>query len=301
MSAMAGNIVVSDERFGGLVPRDAAVETLFAEGTFTEGPVWFADARCLLFSDIPANRILRLTGDGDVSVFREPSNNTNGNTRDREGRLLSCEHSGRRVSRIEIDGTITTLADSFEGKPLNSPNDVVVRSDGSIWFTDPDYGVRGRADARREQKHENVFRLDPLTGVLTAVVSDFDKPNGLAFSHDESLLYVADSAVSDGPDRNSHLRRFRVNGNGTLSGGEVFVTTVGTPDGLRCDVHGNVWTSAGDKVEVYAPDATLLGAIRFPAIVTNLTFGGEARDRIYVTAGGSLFSVRVSVLGAQRP
>ena len=272
-------------------------------GTFTEGPVWFADSNCLLWSDIPANRIMRLTMDGQVSVFRADSGYTNGNTRDREGRLVSCEHRTRRVTRTELDGTITVLADRFEGKPLNSPNDVVVRSDGSIWFTDPDYGLRYHVpDGVKDQAHDNVFRIDPESGALTAVATDFDKPNGLAFSPDESLLYVADSAISDGPGRNSHIRRFRVNADGTLSGGEVFATTLGIPDGMRVDMAGNVWASAGAKIDVYAPDATLLGqVVGFPAPVTNLTFGGPLRDRIYVTAGGSLFSVLVTAKGAQRP
>ncbi len=246
---------------------------------------------------------MRLAPDGQVSVFRAASDHANGNTRDRQGRLVTCEHSGRRVTRTEIDGTITALADTFEGRPLNSPNDVVVRSDGSVWFTDPDYGLHLHVPGgERHQEHENVFRLDPVTGTLTAVVSDFDKPNGLAFSPDESLLYVADSAVTEGPDRNSHIRRFGVAPDGALSGGEVFVTTDGVPDGMRVDTAGNLWASAGAKVDVYAPDATLLGQITdFGAPVTNLTFGGPRRDRIYVTAGGSLFSVLVTAQGAQWP
>jgi len=198
---------------------------------------------------------------------------------------------------------VTVLADRFEGRRLNSPNDVVVRSDGSIWFTDPDYGIRLHAPGVvREQAHDNVFRIDPVSGEVTAVVSDFDKPNGLAFSSDESLLYVADSAITDGPGRNSHIRRFHVNADGTLSGGEVFVTTAGVPDGMRVDKEGNIWASAGAKIDVYTPDAVLLGQITdFPAPVTNLTFGGPSRDRIYVTAGGSLFSVLVTAQGAQFP
>jgi gluconolactonase len=300
---MLGTFVVFDERFLDLVPAVGSTELLFSHGVFTEGPVWFADLGCLLWSDIPANRIMRLTADGQVSVFRADSGHANGNTRDRQGRLVTCEHRTRRVTRTEIDGTITVLADSFEGKPLNSPNDVVVRSDGSIWFTDPDYGLRLHVPGgARDQAKDNVFRIDPASGALTAVVSDFDKPNGLAFSPDESLLYIADSAITDGPGKNSHIRRFRVNADGTLGGGEVFVTTDGVPDGMRVDTAGNVWASAGAKIDVYTPDAVLLGQITdFPAPVTNLTFGGPQRDRIYVTAGGSLFSVLVTSQGAQRP
>lgn len=300
---MLGTLVERDERFRRLVPAVGSVELLFNDGVFTEGPVWFGDHNCLLWSDIPANRIMRLTSDGQVSVFRTDSGHANGNTRDRQGRLITCEHRTRRVTRTEIDGTITVLADRFEGKLLNSPNDVVVRSDGSIWFTDPDYGLRFHVPGGvRDQAKDNVFRLDPISGELTAVVSDFDKPNGLAFSPAENLLYIADSAISDGPGRNSHIRRFHVKTDGTLGGGELFVTTEGIPDGMRIDSEGNLWASAGAKIDVYAPTAELLGQIAgFPAPVTNLTFGGPRRDRIYVTAGGSLYSVLVIAQGAQRP
>jgi gluconolactonase len=277
---------------------DGGKLTLLHDGMgFTEGPVWFRDLKCLIWSDIPGNRLHRWTPDGHVSVFRDNSRNTNGNTRDRQGRLISCEHGGRQVSRTEPDGTVTTLASKFEGKLLNSPNDAVVKSDNTIWFTDPAYGLP--SGVKSEQAHENVYRLDPASGTLTAVVSDFDKPNGLAFSPDEQWLYIADSARSNGPERNCHLRRFKVHGDGTLSGGEIFVTTDGIPDGLRLDTEGNIWTSAGPKIDVYAPDATLLGQITgFAADVTNLTFGdGE----IFVTGGHTLHSVKVSAKGCQTP
>jgi gluconolactonase len=207
------------------------------------------------------------------------------------------------VTRTGIDGTVTALAESFEGKPLNSPNDVVVKSDGTIWFTDPDYGTRLHIpDGAKKQAGDFVFRIDPVSGTLSAVATDFDKPNGLAFSPDERVLYVADSAITDGLGKNSHIRRFDLNAYGSLSGGEVFATTIGVPDGMRVDVEGNVWASAGAKIDVYAPDGSLLGQIvDFPAPVTNLTFGGRDRDRIFVTAGGSLFAVGVAVEGAQTP
>ena len=299
---MLGTPIVHDRKFLSLLPRKAWAELLHSHGVFTEGPVWFADQECLLWSDIPSNRILRMTADGAVSVFRQDSNHTNGNTRDRQGRLVSCEHSSRRVTRTEIDGSITVLADSFEGKPLNSPNDIVVKSDGSIWFTDPDYGIRLHIPGGEKfQPVDHVFRVGP-DGSLTAVARDFDKSNGLAFSPDERELYIADSAVTDGPDRNSHIRRFEVTADGTLRGGEVFATTVGVPDGMRVDVEGNVWASAGAKIDVYSPGGSLLGQIvDFPAPVTNLAFGGRDRDRIFVTAGGSLFAVGVAIEGAQRP
>jgi gluconolactonase len=296
-----GTPLIHDRRFLNLWPKRPRAELVWNLGIFTEGPVWFPDGQYLVWSDFPANRLMRLAADGTVSVFRADSSHTNGNTRDREGRLVSCEHSGRRVTRTERDGTITVLADSFEGKPLNSPNDVVVRSDGTIWFTDPDYGIRlNIPGGQKHQAHDNVFRLDPMSGVLAAVVTDFDKPNGLAFSPDETHLYVADSAITDGAGRNSHIRRFRVNTDGTLSGGEVFATTWGVPDGMRVDAAGNLWASAGPKIDVYAPDATLLGQVTdFPAPVTNLTFGGPDGRRLYVTAGTSLFSIDVTTEGAR--
>jgi len=299
---MLGTPIVFDRNFLRLLPRKPWARLLHSHGIFTEGPVWFADHDCLLWSDIPANRIMRLTVDGAVSVFRSDSNHTNGNARDRQGRLVSCEHSSRRVTRTEIDGTVTVLAHSFEGKRLNSPNDVVVKSDGSVWFTDPDYGLRMHVPGgRKNQPGDFVFRVGP-EGALSAVATDFDKPNGLAFSPDERVLYIADSAITDGPGRNSHIRRFDVNADGSLSGGEVFATTLGIPDGMRVDVEGNVWASAGAKIDVYAPEGSMLGQIAgFPAPVSNLTFGGRDRDRIFVTAGSSLFAVGVAIGGAQTP
>ena len=300
---MLGTPLIHDRRFLALIPRRPVAEVLWTGGVFTEGPVWFADHQCLLWSDIPANRIMRLTAAGQVDVFRADANHANGNTRDREGRLVTCEHSARRVTRTEVDGAITVLADSHQGRPLNSPNDVVVKSDGSIWFTDPEYGIRlNIPGGERHQPAENVFRVDPLSGTVDSVAADFDKPNGLAFSPDETVLYVGDSAVTDGPERNSHIRRFTVGADGTLGGGEVFAATRGVPDGMRTDIEGNLWASAGDKIDVYAPDGRLLGqVVDFPDPVTNLTFGGIDCDHIYVTAGGGLFSFRVAIAGAQRP
>jgi gluconolactonase len=298
-----GDLVALDERFRVLVPELASIRMLHDQGTFTEGPVWFADLQLLLWSDIPNNRLLRWTPDGQGGVFRENSRHANGNTRDCEGRLVTCEHSGRRVTRTEADGRITVIADAYAGRKLNSPNDVVVKSDGSIWFTDPEYGLRVNVPGgAREQARENVYRVDPATGAVAVAVDDFDKPNGLAFSPDELLLYVADSAVTDGPGRNSHIRRFRVDGGGRLSGGEVFAATAGIPDGMRVDTDGNLWASAGKKIDIYAPDGTLIGQVTdFPMDVTNLTFGGVQGDEIFVTGGQFLFSVKVNARGAQRP
>lgn len=291
-----------DGRFSELIEVGGRVTLLHDGCSFTEGPVWFGDLNCLLWSDIPNNRIMLWTADGQVSVFRANSRNANGNTRDRQGRLITCEHSGRRVTRTEPDGTITVIADSYRGRSLNSPNDVVVKSDGTIWFTDPQYGLwMSFPGVESEQAHENVYRVDPATGAISAVASDLQKPNGLAFSPDETWLYVADSAVSHDPAANSHIRRFRVEGDGSLSGGEVFVTTEGIPDGLRSDMEGNIWTSAGKGLNCYTPQGELLGRIDFPMDVTNLTFGGPDRDRIFVTGGANLFSFRVKARGAQWP
>jgi gluconolactonase len=288
----------SDERFRAMVPEKEQVQVLFDRCAFTEGPVWFADLNCLLWSDIPNSRIMRWTPDGQVSLFRSPSNHSNGNTRDREGRLVTCEHASRRVTRTEIDGRITVIADRYEGKCLNSPNDVVVKSDGSIWFTDPDYGI---GDNAKEQGGDFVFRVDPNSGGIDIVVDDFVKPNGLTFSPDEKTLYVADSAVSNAPHLPSHIRAFAVQDDRTLKGGDVFATTAGIPDGLRVDIVGNVWTSAGRGVNCYAPDGDFLGRIAFPQDVTNLTFGGPQRNRLFVTSGPALYALSVNAIGAQWP
>jgi gluconolactonase len=281
--------------FERLVPDPTDIRVLHDRGTFTEGPVWFADHRTLVWSDIPNDRMLAWTPDDAVRVFRSPSNFANGNTRDRQGRLITCEHLTRRVTRTEPDGTITVLADRYAGRRLNSPNDVAVRADGTIWFTDPDYGLRQNVrDQPREQEHDHVFRFDPATGILVSAVDDFDKPNGLAFSPDHRTLYVADSAVTEGPGRPSHIRAFRVAEDGALSGGGVFATTVGIPDGMRVDRAGNLWASAGPGVNVYAPDGEQLGRVPFPVDVTNLAFGSPRSGQLFVTAGSSVHLLRVT-------
>lgn len=296
---------IRDPRFRQLIVPSAGLDELYSDCRWAEGPVWFADLNCLLFSDIPNQRMLRCSPGGDVSVFREPSNFTNGNTRDRQGRLISCEHGTRRVTRTEVDGSITVLADSFEGKRLNSPNDVVVRSDGSVWFTDPTYGILSDYEGYRaepEQPTRNVYRLDPASGALSLVVDDFRQPNGLAFSPDETMLYVADSARSHDETAPSHIRVFDVKDGSRLVNGRVFCDLDnGIPDGLRTDAAGNVWTSAGDGVHCFAPDGTLLGKILVPQTVANLTFGGPRRNRLYITATRSLYAVYTTATGAQYP
>jgi gluconolactonase len=303
-SGIRNEIEVYDERFRYLTLGNSWVEKLYTGTLWAEGPVYFADGNYLVWSDIPNNRMLRWAG-GHVSVFRDFSNNSNGNTRDRQGRLITCEHGARRVTRTEPDGSITVLVDQFQGKKLNSPNDVVVKSDGTVWFTDPPYGILSDYEghfAEGEYGGCYVFRFNPATGALDAVVEDFNKPNGIAFSPDESKLYVVDTGRSHSPDGEHHIRVFSVDNQGRLSGGEVFAeVSPGIPDGVRVDLHGNIWTSAGDGVQCYAPDGVCLGKITVPEPVSNLTFGGEKRNRLFITATTSLYAVYVATTGAQRP
>ncbi len=303
--ARTGIYEIHDPRFRHLIVASAGLDELYSGCRWAEGPVWFADLDCLVFSDIPNERLLRYVPGSGVSTFRASSNFANGNTRDRQGRLVTCEHGTRRVTRTEVDGRITVLADRFEGKRLNSPNDVVVKSDGSIWFTDPTYGILSDYEgykAEPELSTHNVFRLDSATGEMSIVVDDFGQPNGLAFSPDESLLYVADSASSHDERWPSHIRVFDVADGRRLANGRVFATIdKGLPDGFRVDLAGNVWTSAGDGVHCFAPDGTLLGKILVPQTVANLTFGGPRRNRLFITATTSLYAVYLATTGAQQP
>jgi gluconolactonase len=297
---------IHDPRFRDLVVSSAALEELYSGCRWAEGPVWFDDASHLLFSDIPNQRILRWVEGGGTSVFRSPSNFANGHTRDRQGRLLSCEHGLRRVTRTEVDGTITVLADSHDGKRLNSPNDVIVRSDGSVWFSDPSYGILSDYEgfkADEEQESRNIWRLDPQTGSLSIMASEFLQPNGLAFSPDERHLYVADSGASHAPEAPRHILVFDVSDDGrSLSKGRIFAEIdKGIPDGIRVDVAGNLWSSAADGVHCFSPEGILLGKILVPQVVANLTFGGPRRNRLFITATTSLYSIYTTTTGAQRP
>jgi len=299
----AADYEVLDEDFRRKIRLSASVERLYTGCRWTEGPAYFPAHRCLIWSDIPNERMLRWNEtDGSVSIFRCPSNYANGNAIDREGRLVTCEHGGRRVTRTEHDGSITVLADRYQGKSFNSPNDVVVKSDGSIWFTDPTYGIDSDYEGRQaepEQDGSHVYRIAP-DGNVTRVLDDFEKPNGLAFSPDESLLYVADSGATHRPDGPRHIRRFRVAETGKLSGGEVFASlTDSLFDGFRLDGDGRVWTSAGTDVHCYEPDGRLTGKIRIGETVANLVFGGPKRNRLFICATSSLYSVMVAVNGAK--
>jgi len=296
---MQSDYEIIHPRFGSLLLGNCRLEKLHTGTRWAEGPCYFADSGVLIWSDIPNNRMLRWTEGLGVDVFRQPSHCSNGNTRDRQGRLVTCEHETRRVTRTEWDGSITVLVDRYQGRRLNSPNDVVVKSDDTIWFTDPPYGIMSDYEGNKsasELEGNYVFCLDPASGALSVVASDFDKPNGLAFSPDESRLFVADS----GHPR--HMRVFDVKDGRTLSGGRVFAECdAGCYDGFRFDTEGNLWTSTKAGVSCYSPEGELLGKIRVPEAVANLTFGGPKRNRLFITATTSLYSVFVNANGVQRP
>src|ERR1700730_5057666 len=291
-----------------------AVERVATGRRWAEGPVYFPAGRYVLFSDIPNNRIMRFSeDDGHLSVFRQPSMNSNGNTIDREGRLITCEHSGRRVTRTELDGSITVIADKYNNKRLNSPNDAVVASVGSIWITDPVYGISGHYEgvkADPEQEKHNVYRVDPKSGVIKVVVDDFVEPNGIALSPDEKKLYVIDTGFTDGPDNPSHIRVFDLNVEvGKVGNNKVFadMPKPSITDGIRCDTAGRVWCSVGwgdpneDGVRCYTSDGDMLGKIHIPETVANLCFGGQQRNRLYICGSTSLYAVYTSVQGAMKP
>ncbi len=302
---MSADFEIIDERFRGMLLANAWVEKLHGGMLWAEGPVWSADGDYLLWSDIPNDRMMQYLPGLGVRVFRQPANNSNGNTRDREGRLVTCEHGTRRVTRTEHDGRITVLVDKYQGKRLNSPNDVVVKSDGTIWFTDPPYGILSDYEGHKAESEIGacyVYRLDPRDGSLRVVADDFVKPNGIAFSPDEKTLYIADTGISHDPKGPRHIRAFDVVGEATLARGRVFAEIrPGCADGFRLDSDGNLWTSAGDGIHCFDPAGVLLGKIRIPETVSNLCFGGAKRNRLFITATTSLYAVYVAQTGAQRP
>jgi gluconolactonase len=295
------SVEILDDRFAKLVHGNVHLDKLFTGCRWAEGPAYFAAGKYLVWSDIPNDRVMRFDEtDGSVSVFLSPAMNHNGHTVDREGRLISCEHRGRCVSRIEHDGARTILADRYEGNRLNSPNDVVVKSDGSIWFTDPTYGIDSNYEgdaAPSEIGASNVYRIDPANGHVTAVATDFVKPNGIAFSPDEKHLFIADTGAP------RHIRALAVNRDGkSLGKGKVFATcSVGLFDGFRFDAKGNIWASAGDGVHAFAPDGDLIGKIRVPEVVANVCFGGPKRNRLYICGTTSLYAIYVNAQGTIWP
>ena len=282
--SFAADFEIKDPKaFAKLFPKDAKVERMATGMQFIEGPIWIAKEKHLIFSDIPANELKKWTRAKGVETFRKPTNNTNGNTLDRAGLLISAEHTAHRISRTLADGKIESVVEQFEGKDLNSPNDVVTKSDGSYWFTDPDYGLGQR---KKAQAGNYVYRYDAKTKELTPVAKDFDKPNGLCFSTDEKKLYIADSGTP------RHIRVFNVSPDSkSLTGGEVFVKIdKGGPDGIRCDRAGNVWSSSGDGAQVFAADGHLIARILLAEAGANVELGG---GMLFITARTSLYAVPI--------
>ncbi len=296
---------IHDPLFRHLVLPNAPLIKLGEGFAWLEGPVWFADQNCLLVSDLPDDRILRWSEGAGISVFRQPSGFANGHTRDQQGRLLGCSHRDRCITRTELDGSITVLADRYQGKRLNSPNDIVCRSDGTIWFSDPHYGINTDYEGGKQAPElpPTLYRLDPRDGSLQVAAGDFEGPNGLCFSPDETLLYVSESGLQFAPDPVRHIRVFDVLDDGArLSSGRVFHTIApGFADGFRCDEDGRIWSSAADGVHCLAPDGTLLGRIKVPFTVSNLTFGGRNRARLFICASHTLYAIYTNTRGAERP
>src|SRR5271169_1330981 len=298
------DIKIVDPRFQPLILGNAAVERIATGCRFYEGPLWFGDLRCLILNDIPNDRMVKWAEEtGAISVFRKPSHYANGNTRDRQGRLVTCEMDTQRLTRTEHDGTITVLADSFDGKKLTGPNDVVVKSDGSIWFSDNGAGIRGNylGHVAPQELPFRIYRLDPATGQLTIAVGDMKRPNGLAFSPDEKLLYVIDTP---GPGQRT-IQLYDVVDNGTTAANrrEFNSAEPGGSDGMRVDVQGNSWCAwsggeAEDGVAVFAPDGKMIGRIMLPERCANVCFGGIKRNRLFMAASQSIYSVFVETQGA---
>lgn len=294
---------IHDARFRWLIQANAPLQKIAGDCLWNEGSVYFPAADQLLWSDIPNNRMMRWAPGAGVGVFRANANFSNGNTRDNEGRLVTCEHGRRCISRTEHDGSVVMLASHYQGRRFNSPNDVIVDSRGTIWFSDPDYGIMSDYEGFRAEGEIggcHVYALEAGASEARRVTDDFVKPNGLAFSPDESLLYIADSGASHLEGGPRHIRVFDVR-DGALSNSRVFVSIQnGVPDGFRVDEQGNVWTSAEDGVHCNSPQGELLGKILLPEVVSNLTFGGLNRNRLFVTATSSVYALFMGVRGAAR-
>lgn len=296
---------VRNKRFAHYILGNAPLEELASGFRWIEGPVWMGDANCLLFQDLPRNRTMRWTEEGGVSVYRSPSDFANGQTRDRQGRLVACSHRGRCLYRTELDGNVTTLVARHGGKRLNAPNDVVVKSDGTIWFTDPLYGIQNDYEGGRQTSEQPpaLYRFDPESGEIGIVADDFDGPNGLAFSPDERRLYVSETGDQTREDPKQYIRAFDLSPDGAgLSGGGVFhKVEPGYSDGLRVDEDGNLWASAGDGVHCVSPEGKLLGKVLVPHVVSNLCFGGLYKNRLFIGGSHTLYSIFLNRRGAQWP
>jgi gluconolactonase len=296
---------IRSPRFAGYILNNAALETLATGFRWIEGPVWMGDANCLLFQDIPNDRTMRWIEGQGVSVYRAPSNYANGQTRDRQGRLIACSHRERCLYRTEYDGRVTKLIDRHAGRRLNSPNDVVVKSDGSIWFTDPLYGISNDYEGGRQTSEQPpaVYRFEPETGDIRIVANDFDGPNGLAFSPDQTRLYVAETGNQTEQTPRQYIRVFDVEPDGaTLSGGDIFYKIdPGYCDGMRVDEHGNIWSSAADGVHCISADGELLGRIFVPHRVSNVTFGGPTKNRLFIGGSTTLYAIFLNCRGVQFP
>ncbi|MNU80688.1 Gluconolactonase precursor [compost metagenome] len=297
------NIEIFDPRLQRILNPDSRLEQLCTGAEWGEGPVWISEQSCVVWSDIPNNRMLRWSADEGLGVFRQPAHFSNGNYRGCDGRLVTCEHGRRCISRTESDGRVEVLVDRYQGARLNSPNDLVVKSDGSIWFSDPAYGIMSDREGYRAESEQDgchVYRFDPLSNELSRVADDFEKPNGLAFSPDETLLYVSDTSASHAADGCHHIRVFDVLDGRRLVNGRFFaVIEPGLPDGFRIDQQGWLYVSSQDSIQVYAPDGCLLGKILVPEKISNCTFGGAEGNRLFITASTSLYAITLNTRGCQ--
>ena len=298
---MHSDFEIFDERMRDLLLPNSSLQQVATGASWSEGPVYLPKEDALLWSDIPGNRLLRWSTRDGLSEFLKPAHFQNGHTLDTEGRVLACSHGERAVLRLEADGTWTTLVSHYGGKRLNSPNDIVVKSDATIWFTDPDYGLIQPHEGyggEREQVGCFVYRFDPKTKEITAVVTDMQKPNGLAFSPDEALLYITDTSASHDADGFHHLRVYDVVEGREAKNGRLFAEiSPGLPDGFRLDSHGHLFISSQDSVQIYTPDATCLGKIKVPEKVGNLAFGGQERNRLFIAASSSLYTITLNTRG----
>ena len=295
---------IIDPRFAHYILGNAALETLASGFRWIEGLVWMGDADCLLFQDLPRNRTMRWIDNGGVSVYRAPSGNANGQARDRQGRLIVCSHRERCLFRTELDGSITRLVDRHAGKRLNAPNDVVVKSDGTIWFTDPLYGIQNDYEGIRQLSEQPpaLYRFDPIAGKIRIAAGNFDGPNGLVFSPDESKLYVSETGDQTGERPKQFIRAFDVAADGHLTGGDIFhKITPGYADGLAMDEDGNLWSSAGDGVHCIDPSGALMGKILVPYRVSNITFGGCHKNRLFIGGSHTLYAIYLNRRGAGWP